>query len=611
MSEETQVAIVGAGPAGLTLGLCLARQQIKSVILEKGSDITSDPRGVYLSGDAVRILHSLGLGPDLETIGHVNKSVNFHRTTISGKPFKTLHTWSDALNQVLPNGILQIQPRLETSLRHQIEASSYCTLRSGCEVINRVAEEPPVITYRTKDGHEHDIKAQWLIGADGKTGVVRKRFLEASAGIRQEEGAHRYSGTWIAANLKLKLPTPQTHPSFPLWNFGYTPEKVYDLYWPEGWHFCSPPGKPTATGRFGPYEERLWRHEFRQDDWNDNMDATELLWEHLGPMITRERDEKGISFSQQVQYPKDCIEIIRCRPYHFVHKVVNKWFSGKTILIGDAAHIFPPFAGQGIASGIRDAHQLSWQLALLLKNPSMPPKVANAALEAWEAERIKSVNDAAFLSLLNGQLCNDQPTFWMLALLRIIDFLSLIPYLGLRLDIQVVKECEGFTNVDHGFLIKGHRGGCRLAQIVVQSHRQGLMLSDQMLQSNQNGLRLLVISNGNHHKHYMEAKTAVNEASLSPAVISAESILIFSPAPVDTSQEDLKSLESYMELFWPADDWISVAGDKPGYDRSSFIDRLGTNTRFAVIRPDFFVYACAKDIGELKKCLHTLRTRLS
>lgn len=205
-------------------------------------------------------------------------------------------------------------------MRRQIEQSSYCTLRTASEVINRVEEDPPTITYRTSDGFHKQIRAQWLVGADGKVGVVRKHFLEKSAGVEQVEGVYRYTGTWVAANLKLQPPTPKNHPTFPLWKLGYTPEQVYDLFWPKGWHFCSPPGKATASGRFGPYEERFWRHEFRQEDWNESMDAVELLWDHLTPMITRDKDENGRPFHQRVQFPRDCIEIVRCRPFQFVHK---------------------------------------------------------------------------------------------------------------------------------------------------------------------------------------------------------------------------------------------------------------------------------------------------
>ncbi len=450
-----------------------------------------------------------------------------------------------------------------------------------------------------------------MIGADGKVGVVRKYFLEPSAGIRQEEGVYRYSGTWVAANLKIRLPTQQSHPDLPLWALGYTPEQIYDLFWPKNWHFCSPPGKPTASGRFGPHEERLWRHEFRQEDWNDKMDAIELLWEHLSPLITRDRDEKGILFLQRVQFPLDCIDIVRCRPFSFVHKVVNKWFAERTILIGDAAHVFPPFAGQGIASGVRDAYQLAWRLAVLLKDSHISENASTSFLQAWALERRKSVNDAALLSMMNGKLCNKQPTLWILVLMRLIGMLSHIPCLHRAFDSQAKMNLEGFTAVEKGFFLKRYNGGIPLAQIVVQSNRQGSMLSDQMFRSKVGLLSLLVITQGDHAKAYSEAKAAIEAASISSAVISTDSIVLFSPSPgIMPLKGSYGTIEDGPEIFWHSEDRQMLPSICSSYTSGSFIDRIGKSTRFALVRPDKYVYSRAKDVGELTECLSMFQAQL-
>lgn len=192
-----------------------------------------------------------------------------------------------------------------------------------------------IIEYLDIDRVVHQIRTQWLVGADGKRGTVRKHFLEASAGVRQEAGIFEYEGTWIAANLKITLPTETSHPGLPLWAAGYSPEGIYDLFWPKNWHFCRPPGKPVACGRFGPSPDRLWRHEFAVPEWDDSMDANKTFWEHLSPMITRAIQGPD-SIESPVTFPRDCIEVLRCRPFRFTHKVVNKWFSGRTMLVGDA-----------------------------------------------------------------------------------------------------------------------------------------------------------------------------------------------------------------------------------------------------------------------------------
>lgn len=499
---------------------------------------------------------------------------------------------------------------IEQALRQRIKLSKWCTLLTGCEVVKVEDDTHPIIEYRTKTDDRRRIRGQWLVGADGKVGVVRKHFLEPTAGIRQEEGAYRYSGTWVAANLKLTPPTPETHPAFPLWDLGYTPEQVYDLFWPQGWHFCSPPGKATASGRFGPHSERLWRHEFRQEDWNESMDAVELLWAHLEPMISRDSDEHGRKFPQSVQFPRECIEIIRCRPFRFVHKVVNRWFDKRTILIGDAAHVFPPFAGQGIGSGVRDAHQLAWRLALLLKEDTMSAHASHAFLQAWASERRKSVDDAAFLSSMNGNLCNLEPSIWRLGYLRLLSFATSISSLGRILDIQSLKERQGFRSVNDGFLLKKYRGGVRLAQITVRSSLQGPILSDHILRPKGSIFTLLIISDGNHTKSYRDAETAIQKASISPIILSEESIVLLSPRIATTRDKaPVRSDGDQKELFWPVPG-SQMADCLPGYDPGSFFSRLGPSTAFALIRPDFFIYSCAKNAQELGKCIDLLKSHL-
>lgn len=110
-----------------------------------------------------------------------------------------------------------------------------------------------------------------------------------------------------------------------------------------------------ACGRFGPHSDRLWRHEFAVPEWNDSMDASAIFWENLIPLITRKIRPLHGGCPVEVTFPHDCIEVLRCRPFRFSHRVVNKWFAERTILIGDAAHVFPPFGGQGVACGVQDA----------------------------------------------------------------------------------------------------------------------------------------------------------------------------------------------------------------------------------------------------------------
>ncbi|PNP74578.1 hypothetical protein FNYG_12083 [Fusarium nygamai] len=612
--EETQVIIVGGGPAGLALGLSLARLKIHSVILEKEAEITTDPRGVFLTGDAIRILHSLGVN-DLAGIGHEIPHVNVHRGAFNVPPFFSIRIGDiNSLEQALPEGILQMQPRLEIALRKAIDQSEYCSFRPSSEVVSRSEQDPPVIDFNDSQGTRQQIKGEWLIGADGKLGIVRKHFLEPTVGIKQQDGLYPYSGTWIAANLKMKLPTPETHPDFPLWKFGYSPQEVYDLFWPIGWHFCTPPGKATASGRFGPYEERLWRHEFAQDESLIKDNSEELLWEHITPMITLDQDRnRKQKFSGPVQYPQDCIEILRCRPFHFVHKVVDRWFSGRTILIGDAAHVFPPFAGQGIGSGVRDAHQLAWRLALML-HPDSKPENHEELLKCWASERRQSINDAAQFSMINGRICNNEPSLWQRLFFRLLMFLhgtSVFRYM----DYISHKEKKGFSDVESGFFVKGGTGGSRLPQIHMRSKGQvESFLSDDLLRKENTIFTLVVMSDGkpaDQQRLHAEATAAVQEAGLS-SIIANDAIVVYDAKSGDSSQgrktlSDTNGGLGHPMVCSPSQIAAADGHMANGYDSSVFGKRLGKGAKFAIIRPDFFIFACASDYSGLVNSLESLR----
>ena len=462
--------------------------------------------------------------------------------------------------------------------------------------------------YKDDNCQQHVIRGQWLIGADGKIGVVRKHFLEPSAGIRQEEGQYRYNGTWVAANLKISLPTPESHPDWPLWDFAYTPQQAYDLFWPEGWHFCSPPGKPTATGRFGPHSERLWRHEFRQDSAYESKDVEALLWEHLTPMITRECSEDGHKFQRPVQFPRDCITVLRCEPFRFTHKVVNKWYDKRTILIGDAAHVFPPFAGQGIGSGLRDAHQLGWRLALITpENPdnSQLSVGARSLLDSWALERQCSVQDAAFFSMLIGRLCNKRISIWIRLFLNLFMFLECKGLLPRVANPQAQQERRGFSRVPGGFFIKGKHGGSRLAQIPVREDGEtSTLLSDRILMKSKTAFTLLVIQNVSEGASpYNEAMDAVKLSGVREDVLSERSIHVYFSDAKRSSCLSHQKVPS--RAYWP---WAD--GNASEVNNRTYRDRIGYSTKFVIIRPDFFLFASARDRQELDVCLATLKRHL-
>ena len=115
------------------------------------------------------------------------------------------------------------------------------------------------------------------------------------------------------------------------------------------------------------------------------------------PYITHAGE--GYGLSEDVQFPEDCIEVLRCRPFGFAARSCNKWALGRIVLCGDAAHVFPLFRGQGIASGFRDAYALAWRLAVACR-PNF--KGHEAFFESWYSEWKQQLERSLNAAVENG-----------------------------------------------------------------------------------------------------------------------------------------------------------------------------------------------------------------
>jgi hypothetical protein len=186
-------------------------------------------------------------------------------------------------------------------------------------------------------------------------------------------------------------------------------------------------------------------------------------------------------------------------------------------------------------------------------------------------------------------------------------FLQSVPYLPSFPDPQALKERQGFCAVKGGFFLRGYKGGARMAQIHVQSSSgKDSFLSDGLLYRGKTIFTILVISNGEDDATlYTAVKALIAAATIDPVVVSEESIILFNPSPRTASHES-DAVESFSAVK------PSLQPDRHIHDSdwTFYLERLGRQTKFAIVRPDFFVFACAKDASELGKCLALLKDYL-
>ncbi|KAF5555120.1 FAD NAD(P)-binding domain-containing protein [Fusarium mexicanum] len=564
--DSTDVIIVGAGPSGLALATALSDQRIKSVLLEKNYEICEDPRAIAVSGDAPRIINLLGINPfKMEKIGQTMTGIHFHQNLFSSKPFASIDHERDWLEQAQAPGTVLLQPELEKDFRNSIQASEYAELRLGSTVVG-IREVPDGImaSYRRNDGKVLEIQGKYLVGADGKRGYVRKEYLEAK-GIQQLPGLYTYEATWIAANLRITLPTPVSHPSFPLWKLGYQPEQLWDIFWPGGFHFCTHPTMPIAAGRFGPRHEKSWRFEYELPSGFLPDDCIKHLEEQMTSHLTIQGEL--LSFSQ---------------------KVVNRWFHGNVSVIGDAAHVFPPFGAQGIACGLRDAlaHR-------------------DYLLEGWSRERRKGVDDSSILTARTGNVLMSKSRF-LVQLLRITSGgLDLLPSFRDKLLSSVFDDRVGYRGVDGGFFLESQGGGMKTAQVCVRTTDKLAQLSDEIFWA-QGGLLTLLLLCHPSGEEASALESALEEAKLPPWLLS-EHILEFCADEKLGNMKSTLGFKTKKLCLGTTEDTVRTMGQPllPHYNPASFRARFGATTRYALIRPDLIIFSRAESAEQLGSQLHS------
>ncbi|KAH6982497.1 hypothetical protein EDB80DRAFT_692051 [Ilyonectria destructans] len=568
--ETTDVIIVGAGPSGLALALALS--PYKSVVLEKNRDICQDPRAIALAGDSHRIMELLGISSSkLSEFGQTLKAIHFHRDSFNNKPFLSVDSYSDYHDQSLPGATLILQPRLEEELRGLLQSSEYAQLRAECTVTScREGVDSIEVSFTASDGASTDLRGRYLVGADGKRGIVRKAFLEPR-GVEQAEGKIHYAAKWVAANLCITMPTPESHPYFPLWKLGYKPEEIWDIFWPEGFHFCNDPVMPVATGRFGPADKRFWRFEYE-----------------LTPETPLEEAERDVLKQLEAKMaPHLMIPAARLS-----HRVVNQWSHNRTILIGDAAHVFPPFGAQGIANGIRDSLALSWRLLL----------------DDWALERRKGVDDAITMTMRNGVLLSNKSGLVAAVLGVLGSILKCLPRVRDGIARRALMDNDGYAGLDRGFFLTGQHGAGKTAQMWVKTADGPVLLSDHIFWKSASILTVLVLGSVTAQEA-SELKQVIDSGDLPPHVV-ADNVVILRG---DESSCNSVTAPWISELFPCKSDDLEKMGVLllRGYDPAAFRRRFLSSTRYVLVRPDFIVFSQAKTIEELAGQLRQAKELLS
>jgi 2-polyprenyl-6-methoxyphenol hydroxylase-like FAD-dependent oxidoreductase len=346
------VAIVGYGPVGMVAACLLGQAGRRVVVLERYPAIYKLPRVGGLHDDIVRVFQSLGVADEVVAGAKIPSHYDFVHgdQVIFDSPFspRTEHGW--------PQMISVNQPFFEGVLDRVAAALPNVEIFQGHPVVG-IAQTPDHVELEVEDsaaGSRRTVRAAYAIACDGGNSFVRPAL-----GIEMEDLG--FNQNWLVVDGKVKRERPG---------------------WPIIRQFCDPerPGMGAITG----LDDRRWAFMVMPHESLDEVVETEHVWKRL--------DFPGGA-------TPDEIELIRQTVYTFRSLIAPSWQAGRIFLAGDAAHQMPPFLGQGLCSGIRDAQNLAWKLDLVLGK-----QASSQLLETYTTEREPNCRAMIVESIRIGQV---------------------------------------------------------------------------------------------------------------------------------------------------------------------------------------------------------------
>lgn len=348
MTQRSDVLVVGSGPVGVTIANLLGCLGVDTVLVDRATDVVDYPRAIGIDDEGLRTLQSAGLAEAVLADAIQNVPLKFFDAR--GRCFADVQPRAREFGWYRRN--IFNQPLAERALRAGLERFPHVRTLLGHELIDLHQDSSGVhATLKRDDGETVEVEARYLVGADGGRSTVRDLL-----GVPLLGDTHPRK--WVVidcAHDPLDAPYTALH--------------------------CDP-RRPYVCAHM-PYDHRRWEFMLFPGE-----DAEEML----APAKVREL------LATHVDDP-DALDIVRARVYTHHSRLAERLVVGRVALAGDAAHLMPPWAGQGLNTGLRDAANLAWKFAACVRGTAGP-----ALLATYEQERREHARAMIDLSTTLGRI---------------------------------------------------------------------------------------------------------------------------------------------------------------------------------------------------------------
>ncbi|PTL81529.1 bifunctional 3-(3-hydroxy-phenyl)propionate/3-hydroxycinnamic acid hydroxylase [Vitiosangium sp. GDMCC 1.1324] len=348
--EETDVLISGCGPVGALTANFLGLYGVRTLIVERLLAPHGQPRAITCDDEALRIYQAAGLSEPMDA--HMYTVPEVQLTGANGELFARFVIQGLDFGYGFPALRFFSQPYVEDVLRQGLQRFPHVELRFG-QSVEAYSQSPQGISATVRDvcdGSERTVRARYLLACDGGRSTLRRLA-----------GIDMVGSTYDEQMLAISLLLPESPP--PLCRM-----------------VCDP-HRHVFVARCSGNEMRV-DCTVRHDEKAEDLLRPERIREFIAPFVDPDR-----------------ATVLRAAAYVFNRRMASRWRDGRLFLLGDAAHLMPPVLGQGLCSGLRDAHNLSWKLASVIHGHADEP-----LLDTYEQERRPHVETMLEASVNMGRL---------------------------------------------------------------------------------------------------------------------------------------------------------------------------------------------------------------